>query len=253
MEYRITSLYFDDCHLSCYYENENGNDPRQKWRIRIYNHSSDKIFLEKKQKVKGMTRKERCLLEKTEALKLIHGDYNFASDKWPLKEFLIIARTRAFSPSVITEYDRIPYVYPIGNVRITLDRNISSSMDFDRFFDDRITVRPVLARGMHLLEVKYDELLPSFIFQALSMEALQRSAFSKYYLCRRYCLSQPVNKPFSYEDSAAGDEGHSDQVTVEEGQNEGSNKPDDSPNKVVGAVENSGEGHGSQAGEGNIV
>ena len=40
--YQIRSLYFDDYYNRCYYENENGTDPREKFRIRIYNGSTDK-------------------------------------------------------------------------------------------------------------------------------------------------------------------------------------------------------------------
>ena len=44
--FSIRSLYFDDYENSCYYENENGTDPREKFRIRIYNHSTDRITME---------------------------------------------------------------------------------------------------------------------------------------------------------------------------------------------------------------
>ena len=44
--YTIRSLYFDDYYNRCYYENENGTDPREKFRIRIYNGSTEKISLE---------------------------------------------------------------------------------------------------------------------------------------------------------------------------------------------------------------
>ena len=43
---------------------------------------------------------------------------------------------------------------------------------------------PVLPAGMHVLEVKYDELLPDYIAQLLETGKLQRTAFSKYYLGR---------------------------------------------------------------------
>ncbi len=43
--YLISSLYFDDYYNSCFYDNENGTDPREKFRIRIYNHSSSRISL----------------------------------------------------------------------------------------------------------------------------------------------------------------------------------------------------------------
>ena len=48
--YRIRSLYWDDYNNTCYYENENGVDPRQKFRIRIYNNADDNIKLELKRK-----------------------------------------------------------------------------------------------------------------------------------------------------------------------------------------------------------
>ena len=51
--YNIRSLYFDDYYNRCYYENENGTDPREKFRIRIYNGSTDKISLELKKKERG--------------------------------------------------------------------------------------------------------------------------------------------------------------------------------------------------------
>ena len=43
---------------------------------------------------------------------------------------------------------------------------------------------PVLERGRHLLEVKYDEYLPDVLRMALQVVSLDRVSFSKYYLCR---------------------------------------------------------------------
>ena len=56
-KYNIRSLYFDDYYNSCFYENENGTDPREKLRIRIYNCSSERITLECKRKEHGKTLK----------------------------------------------------------------------------------------------------------------------------------------------------------------------------------------------------
>ena len=36
----------------------------------------------------------------------------------------------------------------------------------------------------HILEVKYDELLPHYILQALDTGRLRRQSFSKYYMTR---------------------------------------------------------------------
>ena len=87
---------------------------------------------------------------------------------------------------VIVDYERTVYVCPIGNVRVTFDRNISSSTDFKHFGEKNIAKRPIMPCGHHILEVKYDELLPDYIYKSLEIEALQRTTFSKYYLCRKY-------------------------------------------------------------------
>ena len=52
--YQIRSLYFDDYYNRCYYENENGVEPRKKYRIRIYNCDDSYIVLECKSKQKNM-------------------------------------------------------------------------------------------------------------------------------------------------------------------------------------------------------
>ena len=101
-------------------------------------------------------------------------------------------------PAVIVEYDRVPYVYPDGNVRITIDRNICASPDTGEFLRQDIVTVPVLERGYHLLEVKYDEYLPDFIRQALQIVSLDKTSFSKYYLCRL------AGKPFGMSEREQG-------------------------------------------------
>jgi len=71
--YNIRSLYFDDYHNRFYYENENGTDPRMKFRIRIYNHSADRITLECKRKERGKTRKTSCPLTQEQTRMLMQG------------------------------------------------------------------------------------------------------------------------------------------------------------------------------------
>ena len=94
--------------------------------------------------------------------------------------------TRRMRPVVIVEYDRVPYVYRLGNVRLTLDTNISSCADVGRFLEADIPRRPIMPMGQQLLEVKYDAFLPDFLYRSLSLSNLSQTAFSKYYLCRKY-------------------------------------------------------------------
>ncbi len=188
--YTIRSMYFDSVDNKCYYENENGTDPREKFRIRIYNGSADRISLECKRKEHGKTFKTACLLTMDDYNKIMAGgDLSaFAQKNAVLRKFTLLLRDELYRPAVIVEYDRTPFVYPIGNVRVTLDQNIRSSNDFGSFFDSNIATRQILPRGQHLLEVKYDELLPDYIKEVLELGNLQQSTFSKYYLCRKYAM-----------------------------------------------------------------
>lgn len=186
--YRIRSLYFDDWDNRCYYENENGIDPREKFRIRIYNHDVSRISLECKRKERGKTKKSACrlTLEQTKLLMAGVPVPDIANQPPLLRRLTVQMLTRRMRPVVIVEYDRIPYVYPSGNVRVTLDTGISSCSDPSCFLEQTIPRRPVLPLGQQLLEVKYDEFLPDFIYRSLSLSNLRQTAFSKYYLCRKY-------------------------------------------------------------------
>ena len=186
--YVIRSLYFDDYENRCYYENENGTDPREKFRIRIYNHSSEKITLECKRKERGKTLKTSCPLTIEQTRMLMAGKTipDIANQPEVLRKLTMQMMTRQMRPVVIVEYERIPYVYQNGNVRITLDMNVSSCSDVNKFLDEEIPKRPVMPMGQHLLEVKFDELLPDFIHHSLNLHSLTLTAYSKYALCRRY-------------------------------------------------------------------
>lgn len=186
--YSIRSLYFDDYEDRCFYENENGTDPREKFRIRIYNHSADRIMLECKRKERGKTLKTSCPLTEGQARLLMQGNVLTEMGGQPpvLRKLSIQMLTRRLRPVVIVEYDRIPFTYQNGNVRVTLDTNISSSRAIGSFLDETIPKRPVMLTGQQLLEVKYDEYLPDFIYRNLQLHNLRQTAYSKYYVCRKY-------------------------------------------------------------------
>lgn len=189
--YEIRSVYFDDIDNTCFMKNEAGVDERAKYRIRIYNHSDERIVLEKKIKQNGKTRKKSALLTRQQCDIFLRGE-NLSLDAkefetYPelLKQFCVLVATRRMQPKVIVCYDRIPYVYKSGNVRVTFDLNISASKNFEAFFEKNLPKVPIQPAGMHLMEVKYDEFLPRFIRQSLELGNLRQTTFSKYYLCRK--------------------------------------------------------------------
>ena len=188
--YSIRSLYFDDYENSCFYENENGTDPREKFRIRIYNGSAERITLECKRKERGKTLKTSCPLTVEQTKQLMAGKPlpDIGSQPEVLRKLTLRMLMKRMRPVVIVEYDRVPYVYKNGNVRITLDMNVSSSRSVECFLDERIPKRPIMPMGQQLLEVKFDEYLPDFIHHNLNLHSLTQTAYSKYYLCRKYTL-----------------------------------------------------------------
>ncbi|MBP3367432.1 MAG: polyphosphate polymerase domain-containing protein [Treponema sp.] len=186
--YSIRSVYFDDLYSTCFFENEDGTDPREKFRIRIYNCSKERITLELKQKERGMCRKVSCPLPPAVCEQILDGSIPEFDSGTPylLKKLIMQMRLRALRPVVIVAYERAPFVYEAGNVRVTFDRNIRSSGRIGEFFDESAPFRPVLSAGTNMMEVKFDEFLPDFINEALQAGALQWTSFSKYYLCRKY-------------------------------------------------------------------
>ena len=185
--YNIRSIYFDDLDDRCFYENENGTDPREKYRIRIYNASDRRITLECKRKERTMTNKESCTLSRAQFDRILEGKLSSAAVDSPLlRRFCALQANTGLEPKVVVAYERTPFIYAAGNVRITFDRNIGSTRNFDGFFDARLPQRPVMPAGKHILEVKYDEFLPDFLYEIMNLGSLRQTTFSKYYLCRKF-------------------------------------------------------------------
>ena len=189
--YQIRSLYFDDFENTYYRENEMGTDPREKFRIRIYNGDPGRISLELKKKQHSMTQKLSCLLTEEQCRELMAGRPLPADPSYPpvLQKMNLLMKTRLLKPKVIVEYDRTPFVEKLGNTRVTFDRNIRSSNAVASFLEKRVPARPIMPAGKQILEVKYDEFLPDYLYRNLQLSNLRQTAFSKYYLCRRYSLS----------------------------------------------------------------
>lgn len=186
--YDVRSLYFDTPDNRCYWENEDGCDKRDKYRIRIYNANPEKIVLEKKSKEKQMTSKLSCRISEEICRKLMKNEKVQINENMSQlqKELLLEMQIKSMRPAVIVEYQRFPFVEKNGNVRITFDENIASSNNIKNFLEKQIVTRPVLEAGKSILEVKWDAFFLSYIKEHIQLESLQWTNFSKYYLCRKY-------------------------------------------------------------------
>lgn len=188
--YTVRSLYFDDYNDSCYFENQSGTDIRSKFRIRYYGDNVDIILLEKKSKCCGMTMKESCRISAEECTMLMADKVIEVQEEMSVnkKKLLLELEKRMLKPKVIVTYDRVPFVYAAGNVRITFDKNITSSDDISNFLKADYRQRSIMPNGKSILEIKWDELLPLHIKEMLQLDDLQWSSFSKYYMSRKYHL-----------------------------------------------------------------
>ena len=181
--YGVRSLYFDDLNNTCAMETEAGNGLRFKYRIRYYGSNPDFLRLERKEKRYGGCFKDSCRITRDEYEMLVAGDVSallYDEERPVLKRFAVDILTRGFAPRVIVDYERIAYVEPIANVRITLDLNIAVSKEYDRFLMGDYLKIPLLRRGQHVLEVKFDEIFPGYLKQSVYECRLQQRSFSKY-------------------------------------------------------------------------
>ncbi|MBQ3425333.1 MAG: polyphosphate polymerase domain-containing protein [Clostridia bacterium] len=194
-EYLIRSIYFDDYQRSGYYENEDGIDPREKFRIRIYNCSDGFISLEKKIKKRGMTGKKSCRIDRDVCMRMIRGRpiWDWFGREPLLDEWILKRESFCLRPVMLGEYRRKPLIYRLGNVRVTFDRCIAASNNFQALFDPTISRVQVLPTGYHVLEVKYDDYLPDVIRFLAGSGRLRQTPFSKFYLGSR-ALGGKINE-----------------------------------------------------------
>lgn len=188
--YSIRSLYFDTYSDRFLNESINGTDPREKYRIRIYNGNTDLIRLECKKKLNGKNHKDSVVLTKEQVENIIFGN-RFSTEcnsaNKLLNRFYMLMNTEGLVPKTIVEYERTPFIYDIGNVRVTFDRCISGSNDIERFLTGDFIRRPLMETGRGILEVKFDELLPNEIENVMQLKSLNQVAFSKYVMSRKFC------------------------------------------------------------------
>lgn len=186
-KYEIHSLYFDDYKETCARENVAGEGKRFKYRIRYYGSASNKLWLERKEKLSNYCHKRQCAVSLEEYRSIIEGralDVFWNTKEQLLKEFCVDIVTKRFMPRIIINYEREAFVEIITNVRITLDYNISASDEIERFLSGDYMRIPVLEKNKHVLEVKFDDVLPSHIKKMLQSNILSQRSFSKYYLGR---------------------------------------------------------------------
>jgi len=186
--YVIRSLYFDDIDNSAYFDKVGGVMHRDKYRIRIYGHSDAEIFLERKRKLGDLIQKSSVQITRRLCEQIMEGDPRglYRSSSPLLQDMFVQMRTKLLRPSVIVDYEREAYLHPVENVRITFDLKLRSGLHSTELFNPDIPTISPLDGNLEILEVKFDNYLPHHIARLLAETRAQRSAVSKYVLCRRF-------------------------------------------------------------------
>ncbi|MBR5513625.1 MAG: polyphosphate polymerase domain-containing protein [Ruminococcus sp.] len=186
-KYFIRSLYFDNISDKALREKIDGVNCREKFRIRYYNGDTSLIHLEKKSKINGLGNKQSAVLSAEEAQKIVDGSLDWMADcDRPLvQELYSKMKSQGLRPKTIVDYTREPFVFSAGNVRVTLDYDIRTGLYCTDFLNPHCITIPA-GNVPIILEVKWDEFLPSVIRDIVQLESRRTAAFSKYAVCRIY-------------------------------------------------------------------
>ena len=186
--YVIRSLYFDDIDDSAFYDKQAGVMHRDKYRIRIYNFSDRAIFLERKRKMGDLIQKSSVQITRRLCDQLVDGNPAglYKAQNPLLQDMYVQMRTKLLRPRVLVDYAREAYIHPAEDVRITFDLNLRTALYSRDLFNPKVPTVCPHDRNVEILEVKFNDYLPDYVNALLSGVEAERSAVSKYILCRRY-------------------------------------------------------------------
>lgn len=185
-EYLIRSLYFDNAYDKALQEKQDGYENREKFRIRFYDGNTDFIRLEKKSKFNKLCGKQQARVTKAQVEQLLSGEIEWLLETGdPLHaELYAKMRSQLLRPRVIVDYKRRAFVYPPGNVRVTLDYDVRSCLNATAIFAPDLPRVAADFSNPIILEVKYDAFLPDIIRDLVQLGDTQTGSFSKYAACR---------------------------------------------------------------------
>ena len=195
--------YFKSTVCSVYYDTEqfdfirNSIDTpiyKEKLRLRSYNvpTADSVIFLELKEKFKGLVYKRRIAMPVTEAMDYLAGKTELSDDSQMGREIDWFLCANKVMPKVFLACDREAYVGRDDNeLRITFDRNIrwrGDELDLTLGSHGEAITEP----GQVLMEIKMPMSSPMWLARMLSENAIFPTSFSKYGVCYKNNLIDGV-------------------------------------------------------------
>ena len=187
-KYLIRSVYFDNLDNKVLIEKKEGSYERDKFRVRMYNQNTSYMNLEKKSKRNNLTFKSKCHITTEEYERIRHDDIAWMENdsRELIQELYVQMKLLHLKPITVVDYEREVYVYEHGNVRVTFDSHIRTSIRNNDLLNLNLNMAEALDPNIVVLEVKYDEFMPDVIKYLLQLFNRRKETFSKYQLSRMY-------------------------------------------------------------------
>jgi len=182
--YKIISLYYDSSDLLCYREKIDGEKYRRKLRVRTYGNHSEIAFLEIKQRYNLTVQKRRFRASLPEILSYLDTSKNGIKNKRydpTIEEANILVQKLRLEPKIVVSYNRTAFFDRFNkNLRITIDRNVRCRHIALNIETNKTKGRYALQPEMMILEIKFNESIPTWIVSCLNYLDLQVQRISKY-------------------------------------------------------------------------
>ena len=186
-KYLIRSVYFDNFDNKVLTQKKEGYFDRDKFRVRLYDYNTGLLNLEKKSKRNNLTFKQKCRItaEEYEQIRVDNIAWMENDSRSLMRDLYVQMSLFQLKPVTVVDYEREVFIYKYGNVRITFDSSIKTSFRNNDVLNPTI---PMIETNPNIavLEVKYDEYLPTVIKQLLQVGDRQKGAYSKYQISRMY-------------------------------------------------------------------
>ena len=118
-----------------------------------------------------------------------NGDLSFMKEhpQELVRELYAKMTCQLLRPRVLVSYTREPFIYQAGNVRVTFDSDIRTSLFHQEFLTKEAACISATDEPQDVyLEVKFDAFLPEVVQDLIRVKGIRQHAFSKYSASRRF-------------------------------------------------------------------
>ncbi|MDO4982527.1 MAG: polyphosphate polymerase domain-containing protein [Eubacteriales bacterium] len=190
----VCSVYYDTADYALIRNSIDAPIYKEKLRLRSYNvpQADDTVFVELKEKFKGLVYKRRISLSASDAVDYVAGRISVPEDTQVSREIDWFLRMNEVFPRVFLASDREAYTAIDDNeLRITFDLDIRwRDHDLDLTLGDH--GKCLTEPGQVLMEIKMPESCPMWLAKMLSECEIFPTGFSKYGACYKTNLYNGV-------------------------------------------------------------